>query len=219
MNPIKHIIFDFDGTLANTLPVLLHASQQIFSKYDGRDITPDDFRRMLGPTEPVIIARNLRNRAQADEAVEAFIKAYEEAHERMAPPLPEIVQLLKEMKAAGLGLALFTGKSRQTLTISLAKLNWPISFDYIVTGDDVREPKPSPEGLEQILKAMNWTREETIFVGDSNDDQLAGESAGIRTLAAGWMPMKQDSQAHIPPERIFTDLERFKAYVRQHLAQ
>jgi HAD superfamily hydrolase (TIGR01509 family) len=171
----------------------------------------------MGPTELVAIERNLTNREHIAAATEAFLAEYEAAHEAMVERNEDIVEILRELRASGKGLALFTGKSRKTLDISLTKLNWQVPFDYIVTGDDIIQPKPSPEGIEQILGAMKWHREETVFVGDSLDDQLAGRDAGILTIAAGWMNMKQDSHEHIPSERVFEQLSSFRAYLAERL--
>jgi pyrophosphatase PpaX len=219
MRRIKNVIFDFDGTLADTLPVLLHASKKIFLHYDRREISQEEFRSFFGPTELVIIEKNLLNRDHVVEAVESFIKEYDDVHDSMVEQDLEIERMLHELHETGIGLALFTGKSRRTLNISLAKLNWQIPFDYIVTGDDVSHSKPSPEGLEIILDALQWNREETIFVGDSNDDQLAGKGADIQTIAAGWMKMKQDRHDHIAPERVFVDLKSFKAYLDEYIVR
>jgi pyrophosphatase PpaX len=216
---IKNVIFDFDGTVADTLPVLFHASERVFQKYDRRMITLDEFRGFMGPTELIVIEQNLLARDRIAEAIESFLQEYEDAHEDMVQRDEEIAAMLQELRTAGIGLALFTGKSRRTLDISLAKLDWQVPFDYIVTGDDVSRPKPSSEGIEQILQMMKWRRQETVFIGDSIDDQLAGQAAGVRTLAAGWMKLTQNTQDHFAPDRYFDQLSSLRSYLNDHIVR
>jgi HAD superfamily hydrolase (TIGR01509 family) len=59
---------------------------------------------------------------------------------------------------------------------------WPF-FDMVVTALDVKNPKPHPESIEQIVQKLNLNKEETVFVGDSEVDQQTAKSAGIKFIA------------------------------------
>jgi HAD superfamily hydrolase (TIGR01509 family) len=59
---------------------------------------------------------------------------------------------------------------------------WPF-FDMVVTALDVTHPKPHPESIEKIIQKLNLNKEETVFVGDSEIDQQAAQSSGIRFIA------------------------------------
>ncbi|WP_169082598.1 HAD family hydrolase [Paenibacillus sp. PL91] len=219
MQEIKHIIFDFDGTLADTWPVMYQACAGVFQRHDNRKVSIEDIYGMAGPTELQIIDRHLANREQVETAISEFLADYEQHHEELVERNAAIAELLRTLKLEGFGLALFTGKSRKTLHISLDKLGWEIDFDKIVTGDDVEKRKPSAEGIEQILSTLGWSREHTIFVGDSNDDMQAGQEAGVSTFAAQWMSVVQDKHYRIQPERIFDSVEKFGQFVVDRLAK
>ncbi|CAM4212907.1 HAD superfamily hydrolase (TIGR01549 family) [Paenibacillus endophyticus] len=213
MGTIKHIIFDFDGTLADTWPVMYMAVAGVFRRHDRREISIEDIYAVAGPTELQIIETHLRNREQVKAAVSEFLTDYEQHHDELVERSSAIAELLRTLREAGFGLALFTGKSRRTLDISLEKLRWETEFDHIITGDDVEKRKPSAEGIHRILDKLGWSREHTIFVGDSNDDMLAGQEAGMRTFAAQWMSIVQDKHYLVEPERIFSDIGAFQAFV------
>ncbi|OMF29401.1 hypothetical protein BK133_17860 [Paenibacillus sp. FSL H8-0548] len=219
MREIKHIIFDFDGTLADTWPVMYLACAAVFQKHDNRKVSIEDLYAMAGPTEPQIIEQHLVNRESVEIAVNEFLFDYEQHHEELVERNAAIADLLGSLRQAGVGMALFTGKSRRTLDISLNKLGWEISFDKIVTGDDVKKRKPSAEGIDQILNELGWPREHTIYVGDSNDDMQAGDEAGLRTFAAQWMAVVQDKHYQIEPEQMFSDVDEFKKFVWGQLAE
>ncbi|MDF2663810.1 MAG: family hydrolase, partial [Paenibacillus sp.] len=63
----KTILFDFDGTLADTLPVCIHSIGEAFSKYDGKSLSASEVVAMFGPTEADIIRLNLGNRDSAED--------------------------------------------------------------------------------------------------------------------------------------------------------
>jgi haloacid dehalogenase superfamily, subfamily IA, variant 1 with third motif having Dx(3-4)D or Dx(3-4)E len=215
---IRNIVFDFDGTLANTLPIIVNALQRVFKEHDGFDLGYDDFIRLAGPSELGIIELNLKNRERLEAATEQFLSHYNEKHHEFVEPVEEIALLLKDLAEAGVRMALFTGKARRTLDISLAKLRMNLAFDQIVTGDDVKESKPSPEGLHAILGSLGWNREDTIFIGDSNDDMEAGAAAGVRTYAAQWMPAVQSKEYATPPLLTFYSVEEFRAFLAGEVA-
>lgn len=217
MNNIKHIIFDFDGTLADTWPVMYQVISGVFQRYDGRQVLIEDMYALAGPTELQIIEQHLSNREQVEAAITEYVAEYEQRHEELVERNTEIADLLVSLRQSDIGIAMFTGKSRRTLDISLDKLGWEVSFDKIVTGDDVEKRKPSAEGIHLILNELGWAKGETIFVGDSNDDMLAGQEAGIRTFAAQWMAVVQDKDYRVLPERIFNEVEAFKQFVLEQL--
>lgn len=216
MKEIHNIIFDFDGTLANTWPLMFDACKRVFNRHDRRDLTIEDLYLMAGPTEIAIIEKHLANRESVEAAVQGFLADYEQYHEELVEKDESILKLLRDLSHADIGLALCTGKSRRTLEISLEKLEWDVAFDRLVTGDDVDKPKPSPEGIVQIVNELKWNPENTIFVGDSNDDMQAGNAAGIRTFAARWMNFVQDKEYRIQPELAFASIEAFRTYIAKH---
>jgi pyrophosphatase PpaX len=216
---IKHVIFDFDGTLADTLSIVEYSLIQVFQKYDKRSLTHEEFLSMCGPSETGIIKKYLHNKENIEEAISEFFQMYEHKHDDLVNKFSFIDELLRDLEGTGVGLGLFTGKTRRSLEISLNKLHFVHSFDVIITGDDVKESKPSPEGLLMALQALNAKKEETVFIGDSDDDMQAGFRANIRTIGAQWMPSKQSTEYQYVPEQICNDVLDMRAFFSQHIAK
>lgn len=77
---IKAILFDFDGTIADTLPICFYSFQKVFSKYDHRSLSHQDIIDMFGPSEVGIIQQNLINKSQIKDAIHDYYVYYEKEH-------------------------------------------------------------------------------------------------------------------------------------------
>lgn len=206
---IKAVLFDFDGTLADTLPLSFRAFQKAFKTFDDRELSDDEVLSMFGPSEPDIIKKNLES-GRKKEAIELYYKEYTEHHSRLVKENDEIIEVLKFLKGKGIKTGMVTGKSRRSLDISLKELNLRHYFEVIITGDDVMTPKPHSEGVVNALSLMETEEDEAIFIGDSDADITAGENADVITVAVEWLPGYQPKPLSTHPDYTFEDTHDFK---------
>jgi len=101
------------------------------------------------------------------------------AYLRMEPYLFQILNLLK---TNGILRVINTNRTTSMKYIMEHFHLWPF-FDMVVTALDVKNPKPHPESIEKILQSLNLKKEETVFVGDSEVDQQAAKSSGVKFIA------------------------------------
>ncbi|RKN86574.1 HAD family hydrolase [Paenibacillus ginsengarvi] len=200
MRNLTTILFDFDGTLADTLPICIHAIQQAFLTYDGQTLTPGEVVAMFGPTEADIIRLNLRNREAAEDGVRLFYKLYNEEHDVRVKPNEAILGLLGHLKSKGYRMGIVTGKGRDSLDISLDRLGMTDYFDVTVSGDEMTKPKPDPEGVLTAMQALGAEKDETLFIGDSEADMRAGKGAGVFTIGAHWLENVQTHEFGTMPD-------------------
>ncbi|WP_075620434.1 HAD family hydrolase [Paenisporosarcina indica] len=205
---IKAIIFDFDGTLANTLPICFDAFQHVFKEFDNTELNSEEIKSMFGPSETGIIRENLLN-INKDEAIELYYKIYSEHHNRLVTSNSDINDLLQYLKDTGIKMGIFTGKARRSLDISLKALQMEGMFDVIITGDDVTMPKPNPEGLIKSLSLLGIDNSEAIFVGDSDADMYAGIQANVYTIGVQWLPDFHSLEFTIEPNTIVKSVNEF----------
>ncbi|TWT09367.1 HAD family hydrolase [Planomicrobium sp. CPCC 101079] len=205
---LKAIIFDFDGTLANTLPVCDAAFQKVFKTFDQRDLTSAEIRAMFGPSETGIIRQNLKHRDQ-EKAIDLYYSTYMEHHADLVKESGEISSLLLHLKNQGLKIGIVTGKARRSLDISLQALRMEALFDAIITGDDVDKPKPHPEGLHKALHLLNAASDEAVFIGDSDADIEAGQKANVYTIGVHWLPDFQTAMFSIEPDAVLKSVAEF----------
>lgn len=205
---MKAIIFDFDGTLANTLPICYYAFQHVFKEFDNRDLSSEEIKAMFGPSETGIIRENLKN-MDKDQAIEMYYAKYSENHEKLVEHNHEINQLIRDLKDNGIKLGIVTGKARRSLDLSLKALQMESFFDVMITGDDVINPKPDPEGVLKALSFLGVENHEAMFVGDSDADIHAGVQANVLTIGVQWLPDYQSLEFTIEPDSIITSVRGF----------
>jgi phosphoglycolate phosphatase len=95
---------------------------------------------------------------------------------------PFLLQTLNLLKAMGISRAINTNRTTSMKHIMERFHLWPF-FDMVVTALDVKNPKPHPESIEKIMQKFNLKKEEAVFVGDSEVDQQAAKSSGIKFIA------------------------------------
>lgn len=208
--PIKTIIFDFDGTLANTLPICDAAFQHVFREFDQRELSSAEIRGMFGPSETGIIRKNLLH-PDTEEAIELYYAKYLEQHSLFVEHNSEINELLLYLKEKGIKLGIVTGKARRSLDISLKALQMEHFFDAIITGDDVIHPKPDPEGVFKVLALLDASPQEAMFIGDSDADIQAGIEANVLTVGVHWLPDYQTLEFAVAPNSSYQTVAEFMA--------
>lgn len=208
MVDIKAVLFDFDGTLADTLPVCFLAFKSVFKEFDDLEVSTEEIKGMFGPSETGIIRENLRN-SDYEKAIELYYNIYRDQHVNMVEKNEAIYSLVWQLKTNGYKLGIVTGKARRSLDISLECLGLNNIFDVIVTGDDVKFPKPHPEGINLALEELGLPNKEAIFLGDSDADILAGKQANVHTIGVHWLPNFQTIEFSVQPDEVFSDISEF----------
>ncbi len=207
----RAVLFDFDGTLADTLPLLFFSFKQVFRKYAGRELSEQDILDLFGPTEDGLLEKMI-DKDKLDEAAAEFYHLYEDRHAKYVMPQPEIEQILRDLKERGLRLGVFTGKGKKSAEISMKRLGLEHFFDAIITGDDVAHPKPAPDGIHQAIEQMRVSPSDIIFVGDSDADVQAARSAGVKVIAVKWLtPQTVDHK--VAPDYLVKDVVEFREVI------
>ncbi len=126
--------------------------------------------------------------------------------------------MLAGLRAAGLPLGIVTGKSRRSWELTRTRQELG-AFDVLVFDDDVKEPKPDPEGLHIALDRLGAAPSAAVYLGDSGSDVEAALAAGVRPAAALWAKQGDDREAflaRIGPAGVpsFTEPGEFGRWVR-----
>ncbi|MGQ9881275.1 MAG: HAD family hydrolase [Armatimonadota bacterium] len=186
--PYRCALFDIDGTLVDTVELIVRALDYTFRKHLGVQISRDELRRTIGlPLQrQVRLFDHLVDFVPDHRAMEADEIAYYESHKHLEHVISEAVDALKEAKRAGLRIALVTSKNRVELETFLPRLNVNGWVDVVISSSDVARPKPAPDSVLAALQKMSVLPQEAIFVGDTVYDIQCARGAGVKVIAVGW---------------------------------
>lgn len=207
MSRFQTYIFDFDGTLADTLPLCFESLRMANYASLGQVMSDDEICAYFGPSEEVIIRGIVSDRngkapgsvtfpqwelpdkdLLSDYAINFFYWAYGELFDRYISDSSSVIvkDVLQQLRARGGKVALVTGKGRRSTAITLDRMGIADLFDVVVTDDDVARPKPSPDGLLLVLDSLSASREGAVFVGDMDADVEAARRARVTSVGAAW---------------------------------
>lgn len=200
------ILFDFDGTLAPSLPLWVKA-YHLALRYFDIELTDAELIRRCFFRDWTEVATELHI-TSADELKRQVDVGLRSAFLE-ATLFPQVPSLLAHCRAHGLQTALVTSSPRGIVSEVLPRLKLDVQFDFVICGDDVANYKPHPEPLLMTLAALRRHPHEAIMVGDSRVDILAGKAAG--TATALFLPddgggfHSVDALRATNPDHIFAD--------------
>lgn len=164
---IKTAIFDFDGTLADTIPLCREAFRRAIRKLDGRILTDEEIERQFGPDDLGVIQKLIPGKPELHErGRELFIHYYRKLHADLAPaPFPGTAELLSTLRNLGIRLAMVTGKRLESAEISLQFFHLSEFFPILETGSPEGGVKPDrhqtgsvPSECRRLRSHLYWRR-------------------------------------------------------------
>lgn len=179
---LRAVIFDLDGTLANTLPLAIAAFRRSIEPLTGQTLTDAQIIATFGPSEEGMI--RVLAPDYYDAALTGYLRHYEALHDMAPEPFREIRELLRDLKAGGVHLGLVTGKGAQSTQISLRRFGLEDAFEAVETGNPSGPRKA--EGIRRVLAGWGMPPAEAVYVGDAPSDVMAAREAGVAVVGAGW---------------------------------
>ena len=205
------VLFDLDGTLIDSIELILNSAKHAFRDRNGH--APTDAEWLTGVGIP--LATMFRRYTRDDAEVDALIAKYREYqlanHDRLVRCYHRVVETVDELRAAGHPLAIVTSKTGWLAQRGLDNVGLGAYFDVIVGCDTCDKHKPDPGPVLFALDKLGYDPSDAAFVGDSIYDMEAGNAAGVTTIAALWGPFSREDLVASQPahylERI-SDLPR-----------
>jgi pyrophosphatase PpaX len=188
MPTIRTVLFDLDGTLIDSVRLILDSYHHTLATHGLPPRTDEEWLRGVGTPLKVQFAEWSTER----DTLEAMIATYREYnlahHDRMVTVYPGVVDVVSTIKQRGLRTGLVTSKNRQGALRGLSLVKLESLMDVLVCADEVNNPKPHPEPVEKAVRLLRAEPTETVYVGDSIHDLLSGRAAGVQTAAVLWGP-------------------------------
>jgi pyrophosphatase PpaX len=192
------LLFDLDGTLIDSIGLLLECMQYAF---EGRARVPSTAEWVAGIGTP--LRTQLAEWCDGDADVEGMVgryRDYQDLHlERLTTPFPDVLETIQWVRAAGYPTAIVTSKGKGMTKRSLDHVGLGDAFDAVVTFEETTRHKPLPDPVWLALERLGGSANRALFVGDSPHDMHAGRAAGVQTAAALWGPFSREELAVASP--------------------
>ena len=176
----RAVVFDLDGTLVDSLPLVLRSIAHAIEPFGPPRPTMEIFARLGGPPERFLPGL-IGNERDVPEAM-ARMDAFHRSNHHEITPFAGAKLALAELRARGVQLAIWTGRDRTSGEELLEFHAMHDLFATVVYGDDLPTHKPEPEGIREIMQRLKLPAKDAFFVGDADVDVLGGFAGGVDTM-------------------------------------
>ncbi|MGB4438038.1 MAG: HAD-IA family hydrolase [Sedimentibacter sp.] len=188
---IDTVIFDFDGTLANTNQMIINSFKHIYTEFLQKDCSEEYIMSTFGEPLELTLTRDFE--AFSFEDVIARYRDYQKDRFNEEVTLYETVEdTLEYLKNKNMKLGIATSRLRNSTVSALEAFNIAKYFDVIVSADDVTKHKPDKEPLIKAMNELGSTIESTLYVGDSRFDMECAINALATPVLVGWQLNSRD---------------------------
>lgn len=207
---MKIIAFDFDGTIADTIPICIKAFCESVSPYTDHELTEKEVVQTFGLNEIGMVKAVIEN--NWEQALCDFYEKYKVMHHTITEPFPGIRSLLSWLRENKIPTMLITGKGETSCTISLKELNLENTFDEILCGSEKAPNKA--ENIKYLLDKYSVSQDNFYYIGDTKKDVLACQEAGVTCLSAAWQDSsRNDVLEKENPGLVFYSVSQLHQYL------
>ncbi len=187
----KAVIFDLDGTLTDSLESIKVSADKAIGEFGFGPYTKEQYKYFVGDGADTLIERCLvaggdKGLAYFDRAFVEYQKIFQEYCMYRVVPYDGIKELLAVLKERGIKIAVLSNKPHERTKDVIYTLFGEGYFDVVQGQIAGMEKKPSPAGVFHILKQLELTAEDVLYLGDTGTDMQTGKSAGAVTIGALW---------------------------------
>lgn len=200
------ILFDLDGTLADSVELILGAFRHTFNTHLGS--VPADLAWIAGMGTP--LSSQIRALVADEALIEPMTATYRDwqnqHHDALLREFEGVRETLSLLHDRGHEMALVTSKATEAAKRALRLIGIDALLSQVVGLDSTTSHKPNPEPVLHALAQLRRDPRDAIFVGDSPHDIAAGNAAGVFTVAALWGPFSRQTLEEAHPGRLIADI-------------
>ena len=187
------VLFDLDGTLIDSGPIILASMQYAVRTVLGREIPPDELGLTIGGQG--IVAQMQAIDAERAEALLESYKVHNDGLHETLEAFDELLALLPGLAEEGRKLGIVTAKRHRTVSLALDRFPaLAAAFDVVIAHEDTERHKPDPDPVLLAVERLGGQPDEAVYVGDSPFDVGAAKAAGVFAVAVGWGGIHTDER-------------------------
>ena len=215
MRPRFHtVLFDLDGTLADTIPLIVASYQHAFRTVLGEEI---DEARARGGIGRRLLAALLEESPEHGHDLDQTYREWNLANTaRLIRRYEGVPEMLEALASAGVRMAVATSKRRQTARLALEGVGIDHLIEVAAALEDTTRHKPEPDPLLHAAASLGSQPCDCVYVGDATVDVLAARAAGMAAIAVSWGAADREALAATGPDALVDTVADLTAYLLGH---
>jgi pyrophosphatase PpaX len=203
------VLFDFDGTLADTIPLIVASYRHAIGSVLGQETVDAEVRSWIGrPLQPVLEERYPGRGAELTEVYRTWNLAHHDALIRAVDGIPA---LLAELHTAGARTGVVSSKKHQTVRLGLRAVGLVDAIDVLAGQEETSRHKPHPEPLLYAAARLGADPSDCVYVGDATVDVQAARAAGMGAVAVTWGAGERPLLEAANPDAVVDDVVGLRA--------
>ena len=207
----RTVLFDLDGTLADTIPLIVASYQHAFRSVLAQEVEEARARAWIGrPLLPALLEESPDHGHELDRVYRAWNL---ENTARLIQRYAGVPELLEALAAAGVRCAVVTSKRRDTASLALEGVGVADLIDVAAGLEDTTRHKPEPDPLLHAVAALGVEPADCVYVGDATVDVLAARAAGMASVAVTWGAGERAALEAAGPDAVVDTVPDLAAYL------
>ncbi len=205
------VLFDLDGTLADTIPLIVASYQHAFRSVLAEEVEEARARAWIGrPLLPALLEESPAHGHELDRVYRAWNL---ENTSRLIQRYAGVPELLEALAASGARCAVVTSKRRETAHLALEGVGIAGLIDVAAGLEDTTRHKPDPDPLLHAAAALGVETADCVYVGDATVDVLAAKAAGMSAVAVTWGAGERAALEAVGPDAVVDTVPDLAAYL------
>lgn len=207
----RTVLFDLDGTLADTIPLIVASYQHAFRTVLGEEVEEARARAWIGrPLLPALLEESPEHGHELDRVYREWNLANTADLIRRYAGVPDLLSALAD---AGVVTAVATSKRRTTAQIALQAVGIDGRLEVVAAMEDTPRHKPDADPLLHAAGVLSVDPADCVYVGDAVVDVLAARAAGMAAVAVTWGAGEREALAAAGPEVVLDTVDELTAYL------
>ena len=190
---MKNLIFDYDGTLVDSLPQIADVLNETLTFYKLKPVSFKHISSFIGDGSLMLVIRAVNKSVSLSNKEIAvihdlYLENYNKVSNEKVVPYEGITEVLNELKNRGVTVSVVSNKPQKNVESGLAELFPNFKFDVIVGGGNQQNLplKPNPAMVNYVIEKLGANKAETAYVGDSEVDIQVAKNAGVKGFSVLW---------------------------------
>ncbi len=199
---IKYVLFDIDGTLADTEEIIVRSFKHIHEKFNKNTPSRDQIIKTFGEPLELTLKRDFKE--DIDIVLEEYRNYHRDIFSENLKAHENAIEIVKTLYDKGYTLGVVTSRLRNTAVEILETFEIKKYFKAVVAVDDTENHKPHPEPLMKAIEKIKGEASSSIYIGDTKFDVECAKNARVKSVLVGWSHYAQDKDK-IKPNFIIND--------------